>query len=91
MRAQTPSYCSDLTTSQDARLNPVAATFQPVQGATSHVVENMSSYRATSIVVPVWVGSSRNTGNRVLVYAMLDTQSDTTFIRSDIAQQLGLQ
>ena len=90
MRAPTSSYCSDLSTSQDARLNPVAAPFQPVQAATSHAVENMSSYRATSIVVPVRVASTKNTSNRILVYAMLDTQSDTTFIRSDIAHQLGL-
>jgi hypothetical protein len=43
---------------------------------------------ATAMIVPVWVSSARNPKSEVLVYALLDTQSDTTFILDEIGQAL---
>ncbi|KAJ8375844.1 hypothetical protein SKAU_G00064240 [Synaphobranchus kaupii] len=43
----------------------------------------------TSSVVPVWVSSIKQPDQEVLVYALLDTQSDTTFILEEVAQDLN--
>ncbi|XP_034454823.1 uncharacterized protein LOC117769793 [Hippoglossus hippoglossus] len=43
----------------------------------------------TSMIVPVWVSSISNPGLEKLVYALLDTQSDTVFVDQDVSQ--GLQ
>ncbi|XP_028316746.1 uncharacterized protein LOC114471941 [Gouania willdenowi] len=42
----------------------------------------------TSAVVPVWVSSTRQPDKEILVYALLDTQSDTTFILEEVAEDL---
>ncbi len=44
----------------------------------------------TSTIVPVWVSTTNEPNHEVLVYALLDTQSDTTFILilEEIAQVL---
>lgn len=34
----------------------------------------------TSMIMPVWVSSKNDPGTEKLVYAMLDTKSDATFI-----------
>lgn len=41
---------------------------------------------STSMIVPVWL--SANGSNEILTYALLDTQSDTTFILDDVLSQL---
>lgn len=45
-----------------------------------------SSY--TSMVVPVWVSSSKDVSTEKLVYALLDSQSDTTFIDQEVSNVL---
>ncbi|KAI2657327.1 2,3,4,5-tetrahydropyridine-2,6-dicarboxylate N-acetyltransferase [Labeo rohita] len=45
----------------------------------------------TSMIVPVWVSSVKNSSNEQLVYALLDTQSDTTFIDEDISNALQVE
>ncbi|XP_026051006.1 uncharacterized protein LOC113037895 [Carassius auratus] len=42
----------------------------------------------TSMIVPVWVSSIKNPSNEQLVYALLDTQSDTTFIDEEVSNTL---
>lgn len=42
----------------------------------------------TSMIVPVWVSSSRNPRAEKLVYAMLDTQSDTAFVDQEVSRTL---
>ncbi|KAK0130929.1 hypothetical protein N1851_034390 [Merluccius polli] len=42
----------------------------------------------TSMIVPVWVSSSKNPRAEKLVYAMLDTQSDTAFIDQEVSHTL---
>lgn len=43
----------------------------------------------TSSILPVWVSSIKQPGQELLVYALLDTQSDTTFILDEVAQDLN--
>ncbi|XP_070410207.1 uncharacterized protein [Nothobranchius furzeri] len=42
----------------------------------------------TSMVIPVWVSSKNNPAAAKLVYALLDTQSDTTFIDQAVSDGL---
>ncbi|XP_022102427.1 uncharacterized protein LOC110985605 [Acanthaster planci] len=44
----------------------------------------------SSMIVPVWVSHSDTPNQERLVYALLDTQSDTTFILDDTCDALGL-
>lgn len=67
-------------TSSDSRSdNSTAAVSLSVSG-------KGSSY--TSMVVPVWVSSSKDVSTEKLVYALLDSQSDTTFIDQEISNVL---
>lgn len=43
------------------------------------------------MIVPVWVSSGRNPGMEKLVYALLDTQSDTVFIDQEVALSLQVK
>ncbi|XP_065115485.1 uncharacterized protein [Paramisgurnus dabryanus] len=56
--------------------------------ATSHKVENHETSTNTSMIVPVWVSTERNPGSEKLVYALLDTQSDTVFIERELSNKL---
>ncbi|KAJ7992368.1 hypothetical protein DPEC_G00277800 [Dallia pectoralis] len=44
----------------------------------------------TSMVIPVWVSSKNDPTAEKLVYALLDTQSDTTFIDQDVSDVLNV-
>lgn len=43
---------------------------------------------STSMIVPVWVSSAVNPFREKLVYALLDTQSDTVFIDQEVSREL---
>lgn len=59
----------------------------PVEATANGVVQHKrNSY--TSTVVPVWLSTTNNPKHEVLVYALLDNQSDTTFILQDRAEAL---
>ncbi|XP_067332746.1 uncharacterized protein [Channa argus] len=45
----------------------------------------------TSTVVPVWLSTTSDPENELLVYALLDNQSDTTFILKERAETLNTQ
>lgn len=40
------------------------------------------------MIVPVWVSTKRNPGSEKLVYALLDTQSDTVFVDRELSIRL---
>ncbi|KAL3989127.1 hypothetical protein ACER0C_013445 [Sarotherodon galilaeus] len=66
-------------------------TPEPSNEATSNrVVQGMDSMYS-STVVPVWLSTSSNPENEILVYALLDNQSDTTFIVQDKAEALDMK
>lgn len=43
---------------------------------------------STSMIVPVWLSTTTNPLKEKLVYALLDTQSDTVFINQDVTHEL---
>ena len=61
-----------------------------VPKSTSCASQGASSV-STSMIVPVWLSSSSKPEKEVPVYAILDTQSDATFILNDICDQLGAE
>ncbi len=42
----------------------------------------------TAAIIPVWISSITQPAQEVLVYALLDSQSDTTFILNEVAEAL---
>lgn len=65
--------------------------------STSEEVHNVVSYAstqhapATSSIVPVLVSSVQEPQKEVLTYALLDTQSDSTFILEDLLKDLNVE
>ncbi len=60
---------------------------QEVHKVTAHVVKQSSS--ATSSIVPVIISTVEEPKREVLTYALLDTQSDSTFILEDLLDDLN--
>ncbi|KAG1929293.1 hypothetical protein F2P79_023066 [Pimephales promelas] len=60
-----------------------------IQQATSNRVVQEKSTTYTSSIVPVYVSTTMEPDKEVLVYALLDSQSDTTFILKEAAVTLG--
>ncbi|XP_034058377.1 uncharacterized protein LOC117537302 isoform X2 [Gymnodraco acuticeps] len=58
-----------------------------IAATTNRVIQEGPSTQ-TSAIIPVWVSSTKQPEQEVLVYALLDTQSDTTFILDEVAQNL---
>lgn len=54
----------------------------------SHALTQHAS--ATSSIVPVFVSSTTEPRREILTYALLDTQSDSTFILEDLAKELNV-
>lgn len=57
--------------------------------ATSNTVVQDTSNTRTSSIIPVWVSTTCEPECEVLVYALLNTQSDTTFILEETANALN--
>lgn len=51
------------------------------------VTKEGQSY-STSMIVPVWISSATQPSKEHLVYALLDTQSDSTFIEREVSDEL---
>ena len=62
---------------------------QSIQTATSHFIESNSASKS-SLVLPVWVSHQDDPDREVLTYALLDTQSDTTFVLNKTCESLGV-
>ncbi|KAJ8342594.1 hypothetical protein SKAU_G00325220 [Synaphobranchus kaupii] len=60
------------------------------EATSNRVVQDMNS-TYTSTVIPVWLSTTSNPENEVLVYALLDNQSDTTFVLQEKAETLDTQ
>ncbi|XP_078352316.1 uncharacterized protein LOC144637013 [Oculina patagonica] len=61
-----------------------------VRKSTSCASQGTSS-ATTSMIVPVWLSSSTKPDKEVLVYAVLDTQSDATFILKEKCDELDAE
>lgn len=60
-------------------------------------IKEASSFRvsrvyghSTFMIVPVWLSTLENPSHEILTYALLDTQSDTTFVLDETAAVLNV-
>lgn len=60
-----------------------------ISEATSNRVQHDNTNIQTSTIIPVWVSMMKEPDRETLVYALLDTQSDTTFILEEAADSLN--
>ena len=63
-------------------------TQRPEKEAVCSRVSKIENESMSSMIVPVWVSSKKHPTEEHLVYALLDTQSDTTFILEETADML---
>lgn len=70
---------------KESQLNEAGNTMN--EGIAHRVTQNIKGTH-TSTIIPVWVSTTRDPDREVLVYALLDTQSDTTFILEETAKTL---
>ena len=61
---------------------------KPEKEAVCSKVSNIGSECMSTMIVPVWVSSKSSPRDDYLLYALLDTQSDTTFILEETADIL---
>ncbi|CAI5683011.1 unnamed protein product [Oreochromis niloticus] len=76
----------------EAVTNSSAPTEEPASQETHKVMSHTSTQRisATSSIVPVFVSSVQEPHREILTYALLDTQSDSTFVLDDILDKLNV-
>lgn len=66
------------------------------EGQASHEIHKVNSHTvireacATSSIVPVYLSSANEPEKEILTYALLDTQSDSTFVLEDLARELNV-
>lgn len=68
-----------------------STTTEVASTAMSNQVMHKENGMYASTIVPVWLSSTRNPDAEVLVYALLDSQSDSTFILQERAEALDAQ
>lgn len=86
---RTPSSLHDDSRNKDEPLR------ERSESTTSQAVSNCSNTPDDnvihSMILPVWLHHKDNPQSEVLVYALLDNASDTTFIRSSLLKKLGVE
>lgn len=68
-----------------------SSTSEITSTATSNQVMHNGNSTYASTIVPVWLSTTSNPEVEVLVYALLDSQSDSTFILQERAETLDAQ
>ncbi|KAK0144674.1 hypothetical protein N1851_017016 [Merluccius polli] len=63
---------------------------ETVTASTHRVIQHEPGVQ-TAAIVPVWLSSAAQPTEEVLVYALLDSQSDTTFVLSEVADALDVE
>lgn len=64
------------------------------EGTTTHTAASLNAdngHSSTTHVVPVWLSTVSSPQAEILVYALLDTQSDSTFIEEAVCEKLSVQ
>ena len=62
-----------------------------IHKAVSFKVDNGASSGRTTMIVPVWLSTVDEKDKEVLTYAILDNQSDASFISEDLAARVGVK
>ena len=79
--------------SQSASEQLPVPTSEPASAKCRRVcgVEGQESGQDQNLIIPVWVSSSENLENKRLTYALLDCQSNATFITEKLREELGIE
>ena len=77
------------TSAGNSSVDNVTTKPESFQSGTVHM-SSIESSAKSSMIIPVYVSHLDFPNDEVLVYALLDTQSDTTFILSETCNKLGL-
>ena len=80
------SPSTESKTQQQKSENP--ATVEVFSNNIDSSTESQNQSTLTSMILPVYVSTAENPDDEVLVYAMIDSMSDTSFIGDDISQSL---
>ncbi|XP_053293853.1 uncharacterized protein LOC128454468 [Pleuronectes platessa] len=81
---QSPSQDRSTTRQEWSRERPQATQRETIAVATSNRVILKENNKQTSAIIPVWLSSAAQPSQEVLTYALLDSQSDTTFVLSEV-------
>jgi len=60
-------------------------------GSTTCSMTGPGEEQISSLIVPVWLSHKEDPSHKLLVYTLLDDQSDTTFIAKETLCQLGVR
>lgn len=60
-------------------------------GSATCFMTGQSEEQISSLIVPVWLCYKEDPSHKILVYALLDDQSDTAFIWKELLCQLGVR
>ncbi|KAK3709219.1 hypothetical protein QZH41_004583 [Actinostola sp. cb2023] len=89
-----PSSLHDYSYKPNSNTTAEQVSMAPENIVTHRVgVRRMQSHEATSshsLIVPVWLCHDDNPDNKLMVYALLDEQSDACFIRDSTLNKLGV-
>ena len=85
---QSPSQDRSTTRQEWSRERPQATQRETIAVATSNRVILEENNKQTSAIIPVWLSSAAQPSQEVLTYALLDSQSDTTFVLSEVVNAL---
>ncbi|XP_057709746.1 uncharacterized protein LOC130927761 [Corythoichthys intestinalis] len=80
---------SNTSNSRQTECAPNDNNIPQTSAATSNRIMQNDEDTHTSSIIPVWLSNEKEPENEVLVYALLDTQSDTTFILEETARSLN--
>ena len=80
---------SSMNKKQEMHVSTPLHMINPDREAVCSKMSKMETESMSSMIVPVWVSSKKNPNKEHLVYALLDTQSDTTFILEKTADKLN--
>ena len=83
-----PTVLHDENKLKGLQVKEVKEFIPPVKDETATALTSNEGHASTTNVVPVWVSSSKKPGVEKLVYALLDTQSDSTFINERLCEEL---
>ena len=93
-REQQPDKSNEIEDlSKSASEHLPVPTSEPASAKCTRVcgVEGQESGQDQSLIIPVWVSSSENPENKQLTYALIDCQSNATFVTEKLRQELGIE
>ena len=82
-----PNAARDMSNGRKIESSQHRATRTSLEATSNRVLQHVKDTH-TSTLIPVWVSATSEPDCEVLVYALLDTQSDTTFLLDDTAKAL---